>query len=101
WSKFCFHILSVCSTHPKNHDSSDVSKNSIPHFGVFILLQLSNILVTNNHTEAIFASFRQNSRKAFGGKVLELVYVQVKIFTNSFGNIRTGHSGELQFSDNH
>src|SRR3954462_4403577 len=78
-----FHDLSIVISDTKANQRSDVSKDGLPN----LRRKLIDELMREPKGQPILAGFRENGRKRFGGKVLELIDEEVKVFAFLFGNI--------------
>ena len=84
-------------SHLKWHKSSHISKYCSSDF----FCHLVNILICHHQIELIFSSFWENRRKTIGCKVLELIDIEIKIFSLMLWNICSTHRVKLKLRHHH
>ena len=76
-------------------DGADVAEDGVGGG----LVQLSQLLVSDDQGQAIFSGFAEDGCETAGGEVLEFIDVARKITAVDFGDVRPRHRGLLNAGD--
>lgn len=94
-AEFAVQVFGISKADAEGDEGAHIAKDGLPHSGG----ELGDVLVAQGEVEAVFPRLGQDGGEALGGKVLELIYKEIKVPTLMLRLAIASHGGELELGD--